>query len=122
MEVAKIGASTEYKSTKKGAVAGAVTGVITGATMYGLTKAVTLPLKQDASVASKRAFIKDLGGMYKSHGIDLSKTTVSKVIKSSKEVLKKPQVIMAGLVLATCIGAMFGAVADATKHHRTNKA
>ena len=99
----------------KGGIVGMAVGAAGGAVIYNLTRAIKLPLKGATTNSQKRDFITDMQKMFTEHKIDMSKTTVSKTIKSSQKCLKNPLTIISGLVASLVVGTVIGACIDAVK-------
>lgn len=121
MEVAKVSVAPEYKSTKKGATVGAVAGAATTAFAYGAASCNYLGMK-GASIAAKKERISALKSILSSRGIDMAKTTVSKVVKAGRKAIASPVGILSTVVAGVAIGAGLGFVMDTIKNRNTKKA
>lgn len=115
MEVNNATAKPRNNAYQKGGIIGMAAGAVGGAVIYNLTRATTLPLRGNPTIAQKRNFISDMHNIFANHNIDMKSTTVSKAIKNSQKTLKQPSVIIAGLLISAAIGTVIGACVDAVR-------
>jgi len=118
-----ISAGPNYRSTKNGAIGGAVVGVAGSGIAAGACRAASFfPLKLDNSVAAKRSLISGLQKMYSSTGLDMSKTTVSKFVKSTAKKVLNPLNVAKKAAAFAVVGAAVGFVIDNIKNGKAEKA
>ena len=121
MEVGNVGSRPNYNATKKGTMAGALCGAVASAGWCGVVHASTLPLKMNSSIGAKKSFINQFSKQYSKLGIDMAKTTVSRVIKSAKVAVKSPVVVSMTVAGAALLGAGIGFVTDLVKNATSKK-
>lgn len=117
MEVNSI-VNNPYRATKKDAAIGAGVGLAATAYQYGLVSANFMGLK-GATISAKKDRLDVLRLLFRNTKLfDMSKTTVSKVVKSAqKAVLSVPNVAKNVAIFAG-IGAGIGLVSDFCKSHK----
>lgn len=111
-----------YKSTKKGAAIGAGIGLASQAAFTGIAACAMLPVKNAKTIADKKAAIKMLSDSYAAQGIDMGKTTVSRVYKNGMKALKSPVAFLKAVGFAAAIGAGIGLINDYMKNKKLAEA
>ena len=110
-----------YHGTRKGAITGtAVGGADVGAGYVG-AKLAQYALK-NSNFSQRREILSNLQKTYTNLGVDMAKTSVSKILKYTVETLKKPSEIAKSVAGVAVVGAAIGLGIDMIKNHKRNKA
>ncbi|MCM1265470.1 MAG: hypothetical protein NC200_04650 [Candidatus Gastranaerophilales bacterium] len=117
-----VAARPAYKSTKKGTIVGA--GI--GAAVVGLEATAAtcsrLPLKDVKTFADKKNYIRMMTDAYTARGIDMSKTTVSRMYKAGMKHILGPKNIITMLGVGAAVGAGIGLINDMIKNRKAANA
>ena len=121
MEVNSTVNKPNYNTTKKGAIIGAGLGAAKIGYQLAMVNANYLGLK-GADFAAKKERISSLHSNFKTTDlIDMTKTTVSKVVKAAKKAILSPANILKTAGVFALVGAGVGLIVDLYKNGKANK-
>ncbi len=110
-----------YHGTRNGAIAGGVAGGAYIGAGFGGAKLAQCALKH-SNFSQKKEILSNLQKNYTNLGVNMAKTSVSKILKFTVETLKKPSEIAKSVVGVAIVGAAIGLGVDMIKNHKRNKA
>ena len=77
---------------------------------------------KNSNFSQRREILSNLQKTYTNLGVDMAKTSVSKILKYTVETLKKPSEIAKSVAGVAVVGAAIGLGIDMIKNHKRNKA
>lgn len=110
-----------YHGTRNGAIAGAAVGGAYVGAGFGGAKLAQYVLK-NSNFSQRREMLSNLQKTYTNLGVDMAKTSVSKILEYTVETLKKPSEIAKSVAGVAVVGVAIGLGIDMIKNHKRNKA
>lgn len=123
MEVSNnVVARPPHKSAKRGALIGTIGGAAVSATTIGLAGVALKSLGSAQTFGQKKELIKAFTDSFVKTGVDMSKTTVSRVAKQGLKSLKNPTTVLTTVLIGTVFGMGIGAIVDMFKNKKAKRA